>query len=322
MAANQPSRLGSQIEKRAEGTAAAATAPAQQGNGQPRSIYQLIEAQKNEIARALPKHMDADRLARVAITTLRQTPRLLECTPQSLLGALMLSAQLGLEPGPLGHAYLVPFYNSREKAHEVTWILGYKGIIDLAQRSGKLLSIEAREVCENDEFEFSYGLEPKLVHKPNIKEDRGAAFAYYGVAQFKDGGRYFLVMSKSDVEKHRSRSRAKDNGPWVTDYDAMARKTVIRAMAPFLPLTVELAGAMAHDEAVHRDVAEAMVEMPAPPTVVDGEVETAAIEGGADGADGASGDATTPAGEPVDTATGEITEDGQGTLGGQAQAGS
>src|SRR5436309_12826592 len=109
--ATQSSRLGSQLEKRAENT----TAPAQQqqGNGAPRSIYQLIEAQKQEIARALPKHMDADRLARVAITTLRQTPRLLECTPQSLLGALMLSAQLGLEPGPLGHAYLVPFYNRR-----------------------------------------------------------------------------------------------------------------------------------------------------------------------------------------------------------------
>jgi recombination protein RecT len=270
---------------------------------QPRSIYDLINMQKAEIARALPKHMDADRLARVIVTTLRQNPRLAECTPQSLLGALMLSAQLGLEPGPLGHAWFVPFWNKnvewvddegRKKrgAYEVQWIIGYKGIIDLAQRSGKLLSIEAREVCRNDEFEFEYGLEPKLVHRPQIDGDRGEAFAYYGVAHFKDGGRYFLVMSKADVDKHKARSKSADNGPWQTDYDAMARKTVIRVMAPFLPLTVELAGAIAHDESVHRDVGEAMVEMPPPPRVIEGKVEHQAVD--------------------VDEQTGEITEATEG----------
>lgn len=266
MAAGRPSNRAELANRAAQAVAPAGEDP------KPRTIYQLIDDMKGEIARALPRHMDADRLARVAVTTLRQTPRLLECTPQSLLGALMLSAQLGLEPGPLGHAYLVPFKNGRTGNYEVTWILGYKGIIDLAQRSGKLLSIESREVYTNDEFSFEYGLDPKLVHRPVLDGERGEPRAYYGVAHFKDGGRYFLVMSKRDVDARRSRSKAKDSGPWVTDYDAMARKTVIRAMAPFLPLTVELAGAIAHDESVHREITEAMVEMPPPPQIIEGEL--------------------------------------------------
>lgn len=279
--------LATRVAQRAE------TAPATTGD-KPRSIYQLIDAQKSEIARALPKHMNPDRLARIAVTTLRQTPRLLECTSTSLLGALMLSAQLGLEPGPLGHCYFVPFWNKnaewvddegrkRKGSYEVTWMIGYKGIIDLARRSGQLQSIEARPVYANDHFEFAYGLDDKLEHVPALDGDRGEIRAFYGIARFKDGGRYFVVLSKAEVDAHRARSKSKDDGPWVTDYVPMGCKTVIRVMAPFLPLSPELAGAIEHDDAVHRDIAPDMVEMPPPPRVIEGERVAEVVDDTPDG---------------------------------------
>src|SRR5690554_4947647 len=130
------------------------------------TLTALIERQKPEIARALPRHMDPDRLARIATTVMRQTPQLAQCTPESFLGALMTCAQLGLEPGPLGHAYLVPY------GREVTFVPGYRGLLELARRSGQIRTIAAHVVKQNDEFEFELGLEPKLVHRPALR-DRG-----------------------------------------------------------------------------------------------------------------------------------------------------
>lgn len=205
------------------------------------TIAQLLEKLKPQIARALPKHMSAERITRIALTTLRTNPGLQRCNPESFLGAVMLSAQLGLEPGPLGQAYLVPY------GSEVTFIIGYKGIIELARRSGQIKSIEARTVYENDAFEYAFGLEPQLRHVPAAGE-RGNPVCWYGIAHFKDGGYYFEVLSQADVERYRARSKAKDSGPWKTDYDAMAKKTVIRRMAPYLPLSIEAASAVAADE--------------------------------------------------------------------------
>lgn len=211
------------------------------------TIAQLIERQKAELARVLPKHMDADRMVRIAVTLIRTTPRLADCSPPSLLGAVMLSAQLGLEPGPLGHVYFVPFYNSKLRTYEVQWMLGYKGMIELARRSGEIESIVAREVCANDDFDFAFGLEEKLEHKP-AKGDRGEPVAWYAVVKYKGGGHNFEVLYEHDVNKYRARSKAKDNGPWVTDFGAMAKKTCVRRLARWLPFTIEGAVAMAHDE--------------------------------------------------------------------------
>lgn len=213
----------------------------------PATIKQLMERQRTEIARALPKHMDADRLTRIALTVIRTNRGLAQCSAESLLGAVMLSAQLGLEPGPLGHCYFVPFKG------QVTFIIGYRGIIDLARRSGNIESLVARTVHEQDQFEYEYGLEDRLVHKPALTA-RGQAIAYYAVAKYVGGGHTFLVMSREDVDKHRARSASKSSGPWVTDYDAMARKTVIRAMAAFLPLSVEAARGINQDNTVHAGV--------------------------------------------------------------------
>jgi recombination protein RecT len=229
--------------------ASTAVAPA---NGNAPTVYDLINSQRAEIERALPKHLDADRLLRIAITQVRQTPKLAECSRTSLLAGIMLSAQLGLEPGPLGHCYLIP--RRIKGVWEVQWMLGYRGIIELARRSGQLVSIEAHEVCEHDQFEFSYGLDPILSHTYDLRNPRGNPFAYYGVAHFKEGGHYFLVMSVEEIERRRARSSSAgaEFSPWKSDFPAMARKTVIRAMAPYLPVSAEILNGISSDDTVRR----------------------------------------------------------------------
>lgn len=232
------------------------SAVAPRGDGPP-TVFDLINRQKSSIEMALPAHLSSDRFTRIALTVVRQNRQLAECDAASLIGALMVSAQLGLEPGgPLGQAYLVPF------KREVTFILGYKGIIELARRSGQLSSIVAHEVCENDEFSYHYGIEDHLEHRPVIKGPRGNAYAYYAIAKFKDGGNAFVVLSRDDIEKHRKRSSSKDRGPWVSDYDAMARKTCIRVLAPYLPLSPELERAIGADERSFRRIEPDMIDAP------------------------------------------------------------
>lgn len=238
------------------------------------SVASLIDRQKSEIARALPKHLDADRLARIALTVIRQNPDLGRCDSTSLLGALMTSAQLGLEPGPLGESYFVPFGN------KVTFIPGYRGLIKLAWQSGRMKSIGAHVVYESDEFDFEYGLNPRLVHKPNLHRPEGARkIAVYAAATFKDGGDAFVVLSAADVAAIRKRSRASNSGPWVSDEDAMWRKTAVRQLARWLPMSTELSTfhqAAERDGTVRSDYTAPVAE--ADSTFVDGEIEGEVVD--------------------------------------------
>jgi len=228
------------------------------------TIAAYLKKMGPEIARALPKHMDADRLARIALTTIRTNPKLLEASIPSLLGAVMQAAQLGLEPGLIGHCYFVPFKNGKTGQTDVQFIIGYRGMIDLARRSGQIVNIYAHTVHENDEFDYELGLHPKLVHKP-AEGERGELKFVYAVAHFKDGGYQFEVMSKAEIEKRRQRSKAANNGPWVTDYEEMAKKTVIRHMWKYLPISIEIQQAAAVDETVKHDI----TEEPEHPDVID-----------------------------------------------------
>lgn len=226
------------------------------------NIQDLFKRMAPEIAKVLPKHIKSDHLLRVALTEIRKNPKLLECSSQSLLGALMLAAQLGLEPGILGHAYLIPYYNSKTRSTEVQFQIGYKGYIDLVRRSGELQTLDVHEVCRNDVFEYEYGLTPKLMHRPAL-ENRGDTYCYYAIAKLKDGGFSYLVMSVQDIEKFRKRSKSPDYGPWVTDYDAMAKKTVIKQLAKYLPLSTEIQTQIVQDEVTkkeYEDVFEAADE--------------------------------------------------------------
>ena len=211
---------------------------------------------KAQMALALPKHMTADRLARIATTEIRKVPKLAACDQASFLGAIMQCAQLGLEPGgALGHAYLIPF-DKRQKVNgnwktvstEAQLIIGYRGMIDLARRSGQILSISARTVHVNDKFSYAYGLEETLDHVPSESGDRGELTHVYAVARLKDGGVQFEVMSRADVEKVRALSKAGSSGPWVDHFDEMAKKTVIRRLFKYLPVSIEMQRAVVIDE--------------------------------------------------------------------------
>lgn len=211
------------------------------------TIRQLLEnpAVKKQIQLAIPKHLTIDRLLRTTMTAIRSNPTLLDCTQKSLLACVMGMAQLGLEPEPfLGQAYLVPFRN--KGVLEATLIPGYRGYIALARRSGELQSLTAQVVYENDHFILKYGTEEKLEHIP-ADGNRGNPKGAYVIFRYKDGSYSFDYMSKDDIEKIRARSKAKDHGPWVTDWDEMAKKTVIRRHIKLAPLSVEIQK-MAHLE--------------------------------------------------------------------------
>jgi len=270
-------------------TSKARNALADRQHKQP-TVVDPLQRMEPQIKRALPKHVSAERLTRIALTMLRTSPDLQHCNPESFLASVMLSAQLGLEPGPLGQAYLVPYKG------EVTFILGYKGILELARRSGQLLSIEARTVHANDRFDYAFGLEPRLEHVP-ADDDRGDPIKWYGVARFRGGGSYFEVLSRADIERYRKRSAAPNSPAWRDDYDAMAKKTVIRRMSPYLPLSVELQGAVAQDEQVTAlHFSEDSIEVTS--TEVEADPETGEVIEGA--CESASEPQDGPAGENLD----------------------
>jgi len=201
------------------------------------------ERTKGELAKALPPGLEVERFLRVARTVVQANPALLRCTPRSIIASIHKAASYGLDVGPVGQAYLVPYKETAQL------IIGYRGMITLARRSGELASIEAREVKENDEFEFEYGLYPRLRHVPALA-NRGKLVCFYGIAQFINGGSYMIVVDLDTIEEHRRQSPTgnRPDGPWMTNYEAMGRKTVIRIMEPYLPLTTEAAEAIAGDD--------------------------------------------------------------------------
>ena len=205
------------------------------------------------IAAALPKTMTPERFSRVVLTALSANPKLMDCTQPSFLGSMMIAAQLGLEVNtPLGHAYLIPFRN--HGIMECTFQLGYKGLIDLAYRSGQISTIQAQTVYANDTFEYELGLDAKLIHKPALS-DRGDPVAFYALYKTKDGGWGFEVMSLEDIRQHARRfSKSADSGPWATNFEAMAKKTVLKRVLKYAPLSTEVARMIAQDETVHREV--------------------------------------------------------------------
>ena len=207
----------------------------------------------NEIKNALPAHLTPERLARVCLTNIRTTPALMECTVPSLLAAVMQSAALGLEPGILGHCYFVPFKRNAGTKQDPQWvkdvqfIIGYKGLLALARRTGDIKSIGAAAIYSNDKFIYRKGFEETLEHEPKIG-DRGSLAGFYAYGLTKDGGRYADMMSVEEVKKIMQRSKAKDFGPWVTDFEEMGRKTVLRRLCKYLPMSVEEATQIRDDE--------------------------------------------------------------------------
>lgn len=219
------------------------------------TVRGALEKLKPQMSMALPKHLTPDRLLRVTMTAVQNNPKLLDCDRTSLFASVLTCAQLGLEPdGVLGQAYLVPFRG------KVQFIPGYKGYLTLARNSGEISSIQAHEVCQNDEFSYAYGLDEHLHHVPAAGE-RGEITHFYAYAKYKDGGHTFEVMTRGEVDAVRDnsegykafkRGQIKTN-PWDSHYPQMGRKTAIRRLANYLPLMVQRAAALdsAYDQGVH-----------------------------------------------------------------------
>jgi recombination protein RecT len=229
-----------------------------------KQVAHLIQSRMTELAKLTPPGCDLERISKVATIAATTTPGLLKCDVPSLVAAVGHCVSLGLEPNtPLGLAYLVPFNTKRknprtgvdEWVNSVQVIIGYRGYIELARRSGQIISIAAHEVRERDRFDYSYGLTERLEHVP-AKNNRGEIIAFYAVARLVGGGYVFEVMSREDVETIRDGSQGWQNAvkfkkdkahPWHKHFVEMGRKTAIRRIAKYLPLSLAMATAMQHD---------------------------------------------------------------------------
>jgi recombination protein RecT len=214
-----------------------------------------LKAMLPAISEALPKSkgMDAERLARMTLTTLKLNPKLLECSIESLLGAVLQSAQLGLEPNLNGSCFFIPYKGT------VSFQIGYKGLIDLVCRKGEVVSIVAQEVRKGDQFYYEYGRNETLKHIPAPNSTRGEIEYFYAYATLKNGGFTFQVMHISDIEKIRDEFSVsykfdKHNSIWGKNFEAMALKTIIKRLIKYLPISVETQSAVANDETVRKDI--------------------------------------------------------------------
>lgn len=207
---------------------------------------------KQQFASALPHHLSVDRFCRICLTALTRTPKLFDCTQESLMRCLLELSAYGIEPDGR-RAHLIPYGN------QCTLILDWKGLAELAMRSGIIAKLHADIVCENDVF--TYNLGEVVEHKINWREPRGAMYAAYAMAVTKDGPVFVAVLTKEEIDGIRKRSKAGNNGPWVTDYNEMAKKTAFRRLAKWLPLSAEFRDAVENegDMPLEREVTPARV---------------------------------------------------------------
>ena len=228
-----------------------------------KTMQAYIKAMEPAIKKALPSVITPERFTRMVLSALSSTPKLAECSPQSFLAAMMTAAQLGVEPNTaLGQAYLLPYRNHGQM--ECQFQLGYKGLIDLAYRSGDVSVIQAHTVYENDVFEYELGMDPKLRHVP-AKADRGEAVAYYAMFKTKDGGYGFEVMSVDDVQRHAqrySKSYGSGTSPWRSNFDEMAKKTVLKRALKYAPLKSDFVRGVAQDETIKAELSDEMYAVP------------------------------------------------------------
>lgn len=228
---------------------AANTAPVTKDN----SLKGLVERMEPEILKALPSMVDPVRFGRTIQTALSSNPKLQECTQGSFLGAMMTAAQLGLEVNnALGQAYLIPYKN--RGVMECQFQLGYKGLIELCYRSGRISTIQAFSVYEKDEFSYTLGLHPDIHHIPSLDDDRGKLTHVYAIYHTKDGAHGFEVMSVGEVEKHAKQHstsyRSGYSSPWKDNFEAMAKKTVVKRVLNYAPKSIELARQISADNTI------------------------------------------------------------------------
>lgn len=222
-------------------------------------ITNQLANQFKAIQSLVPKHVTPERLCRIGLNAVSRNPKLMECTPETIVGAIVNCASLGLEPNLLGHAYIVPFWNNKISKMEAQFQIGYKGALDLIRRTGQVSTISAHEVYEGDKFEYAYGLEEKLIHVPSGEDDEDKITHFYACYKLKDGGSGFVVMTRAQMDKHRDTfTKSKDKkgnvfGPWKDHYISMALKTVILKLIKYMPIAIEQQEAQVAMEGLQRD---------------------------------------------------------------------
>ena len=229
------------------------------------SIADMIKALAPEIKRALPSVLTPERFTRMALSALNNTPQLRECSQMSFIAALMNAAQLGLEPNtPLGQAYLIPYKN--KGITECQFQLGYKGLITLAFRTGQIQMIQAHVVREADIFDFEYGLNPRLVHRPanGSPEERGEITYVYAMYKMLSGGFNFEVANKAEIDffaAKYSKAFASQYSPWSTSWEEMAKKTCIKRSLKYAPVSADFQRALSTDESIKTELSVDMSEV-------------------------------------------------------------
>ena len=245
----------SDIVNRATGEVASPSAPAQQANKKSgRDIVKsLLSGSKlAEIQKVAGQAFSAERVIKLFSAASLRSPKLLECDPSTILTAMVTCAELHLLPGTLGSVYLVPFFDGKAKVMKCQTIIGYRGLIELARRSGQIQTIQCECVREGDEFQYEYGLQMIFRHKPKAHYDAPITHVW-ALATFVGGGHQLVVLSRDEIDKIRSQSKNSDSGPWVQHFPEMAKKTAVRRLAKYLPLTIEAEEAIAKDDAASFD---------------------------------------------------------------------
>lgn len=202
----------------------------------------FMDRLKPQLALALPKHMNADRMARLAVTAFSTTPALQACTPQSIAGSIMTAAQLGLEPGINGQGYLIPYKNT------CTFVPGWKGLVDLVARSGRA-TVWTGAVRDGDEFEYQLGDAPFCRHKPGDSEDDAPFTHVYAIGRVRDASMAVIeVWTRGRVEKHLKRYNKVGNGHYAkaneNNFEMYARKVALLQVLKYMPASIELANAI------------------------------------------------------------------------------
>lgn len=227
----------------------------------------LTGPMKLEIMRAVPRHMDPERMARMMVTCLTTTPKLVECSVPSVIGCMLQCSVLGLEPNTAKQEmYLIPRWNSKQRITECTMIVGYQGYIAMSMRSGLLSRVQGHVVREGDNFTYELGMEPRLGHKPSLENTGSRPVTHaYAVAKQKDGEYLLEVLSVDELHSRRAKSESYTGkfpqySPWNTSYEAMCRKSAIRALWKWMPKTDLIATADAVEVAVdsHKSLGEAL----------------------------------------------------------------
>lgn len=205
-------------------------------------VYPTLLKMEKFLEGAVPPDMCAKRLIRLFYVELCKNESLNRCDPDSICGAIMSCAQLGLEPGLSGMVYLIP------RGGKMTLQLGYRGMIELSHRSGKVSTIKSYSVFENDTFSVDQGSEDKIVHK-RVMGDRGRMIGVYAIVTMKDGSQQFDVMDMDEIKSLRMRSGTMNNPAWRDDFQQMAQKTVIKRILKYAPTSVTLSSAISLDDA-------------------------------------------------------------------------